>query len=1091
MIARPALAALLLLLLLCANAAAQTPELVVQTGRPGGSSAFDFSPDGRLVATGGGLAVKLWDTATGRGLRDLKGLISGPDCVAFAPDGKTVMASSGSFTVMVWDVLTGRELRHFNFVHDGWSFGRAFSPDGRIFASGGDDMTVKLWDVSTGRLLHTMRVPGLKVYAVAFSPDGQTIVGGGNGAGQRLMRWSVATGTPLPSPAVPSGMVHTLAVSPDGRFIASDDGKTVKLWAAQTQRLLHTLGGGARSINTVAFSPDSRTLASQGPDTIVDFWDVATGKLLRELPGGRPFAFNHDGKLFAVGSGDNVKLLDAGTAQESVVFRAHAAYTDAVTFSPDGKMLASLTDGYPRTVKLWNVSAGRELSTLKADNNLAGPSLAFSPDSRLLATPSAFNTMRLWDTSTNQALLTWGKEYYLDFSHVSFFPDGRYVVTVGSTGKIVYWDATTGKPFGALKGDTQYNAMAFSPDARLLAIGGYNNIVTVWEVTTGQKRFELRGHTKAIQSVAFSPDSKTLASGGDDMTIKLWDASAGAELRTLRGHTDEIMSIAYSPDGKTLVSGDRQGTIKLWAAETGRELHTLNGLTGDIVRSVAYSADGKLVAAAGFDDGVRLWDAVTGQALASLIAVDEHDWLVVTPDGLFDGSPAAWSLVLWRFGQNSFDVLPAEAFFNEFFYPGLLTDLFAGRRPQAARALAQKDRHQPELKIATADAAAATNGARQVTVTVAVTKAAAGAQDVRLFRNGSLVKVWRGDVLKGQASVTLAAQISLVAGTNRLTAYAFNRDNIKSAEAGLTIAGADSLRRKGTAYIIAIGVNRYAANPFFRNLKFAVADAEAFATEIKQQQARLAQYEQVEVVTLLDEAATKSNILSALAKKVQPEDVVIVYFAGHGLAAGGQFYLIPHDLGASVQIAQADTQAVLAAALAAQGISDRELEQAFENLDAGQITMVVDACNSGQALGDEKEGRGPMNSKGLAQLAYDKGMYILTAAQSYQAALEAPQFGHGLLTFALVEEGLKQALADNEPADGRVLVREWLDYATTRVPQMQLDKMKAARGLGLGLSFNEDERGLDVARRSGQRPRVFYRRELEAQPLVIAKPARP
>ncbi len=93
-----------------------------------------------------------------------------------------------------------------------------------------------------------------------------------------------------------------------------------------------------------------------------------------------------------------------------------------------------------------------------------------------------------------------------------------------------------------------------------------------------------------------------------------------------------------------------------------------------------------------------------------------------------------------------------------------------------------------------------------------------------------------------------------------------------------------------------------------------------------------------------------------------------------------------------------------------------------------------------------------------------------------------------MLTYALVEEGLKQAAADAEPKDGQILIREWLDYATNRVPVMQVDKMKAARGLGLDLSFREEERGLDTEKRNYQRPRVFYRREVEAQPLVIAKP---
>ena len=115
-------------------------------------------------------------------------------------------------------------------------------------------------------------------------------------------------------------------------------------------------------------------------------------------------------------------------------------------------------------------------------------------------------------------------------------------------------------------------------------------------------------------------------------------------------------------------------------------------------------------------------------------------------------------------------------------------------------------------------------------------------------------------------------------------------------------------------------------------------------------------------------------------------------------------------------------------------------------------------------------------------------MYILTAAQSYQAAQEASQLGHGFLTYALVEEGLKQDAADSDPKDGQVWVREWFDYASRRVPNMQLEKMKVARDIGLNLSFVANEKSApDSEQRLTQTPRVFYRRESEALPLVVAK----
>jgi uncharacterized caspase-like protein len=351
----------------------------------------------------------------------------------------------------------------------------------------------------------------------------------------------------------------------------------------------------------------------------------------------------------------------------------------------------------------------------------------------------------------------------------------------------------------------------------------------------------------------------------------------------------------------------------------------------------------------------------------------------------------------------------------------------------------------------------------------------------------------------------MEAAIPVIAGENHLTAYAFNRDNVKSADATLTIEGASSLKREGAVYILAIGVNQYANSEY--NLRFAVADAQAFAEQVRVQQSKLGRFRRIETFALYDQDATKVNILQALnrfagtadaspagpasvlekIRPAEPEDVVIVFYAGHGTAQEQRFYLIPHDLGYKGARTNLDESAL--SSILAHSISDLEMEQAFEKVDAGQILMVIDACNSGQALEAEEKRRGPMNSKGLAQLAYEKGMYILTAAQSYQAALEAEELGHGYLTYALVEEGLKTAAADTAPKDTEVRMREWIDYSTERVPQMQAAKMKEARGLKHAVAFVEgDEKLEDADKRSLQRPRVFYRREVERQPLVVARP---
>src|SRR6185369_6617731 len=148
-----------------------------------------------------------------------------------------------------------------------------------------------------------------------------------------------------------------------------------------------------------------------------------------------------------------------------------------------------------------------------------------------------------------------------------------------------------------------------------------------------------------------------------------WDAVAGRELRTLSGHTASVLATAFSPDGRLLASGGDDAVVKLWDTATGREIATLNGHSLG-VKAVAFSDDGKLLVSGSDDGSARLWDVNTGETLATLVTLNAgSDWLVVTPDGLFDGTPGAWGQILWRFSPNNiFDAAPVEIFFNDFFY---------------------------------------------------------------------------------------------------------------------------------------------------------------------------------------------------------------------------------------------------------------------------------------------------------------------------------------------------------------------------------------------------------------------------------------
>ncbi len=1096
----------ILIATLSLSAPAQRPELSVQTGHAGPVLAVAFSRDGKVLASGSvDNTVKLWDVANGHELRALKGHEMSMTSLAFSSDDKLLAGGSADNSVSIWDLATGREKIRVR-GHTLYVSAVSFSPDNRVLMSAGADQQIKFWDVASGRELRTIVAGNYPSYSIGlkafFTPDGKILIS----CGETLKFWEVKSGTqlrslvfqePVTDPTRPLSIPYAqIALDPSGKVVATG-GKIIKFWEVATGKVIRTLPGSADSL---VFSPDGETLA------ICDRVDIKiinlkTGQEIRSWEGCKlgveAVAFSPNGRTLASGNSDHtVTVWNPVDGAELLALRGHASPVTSIALSDDGKVLANGIRGRlfsEDSVKIWDPTTGQLLRSLNGPDDQVY-SIAVSPDGSRLVSALPSNLVGIWNVAQGKQQTIFKSPAGFDFSphHVALSRDGRFVAA-GGRDTTRLWDANTGRELFTFKG--QRNGIwdiALSPNNDMLATAGSDHTIKLWSLSTGKEIKTLTQHVGGVGALAFSPDGRRLASGSQDKTILIWDIASGQAIDGFGEGDGWIDSVTFSHDGKRIAGGSEDGTIRIWEIGANRPASiTLRGHS-DQINSLLFAADDKLLISASSDSSIKLWDLTTGKELASMFTLDRQDWLVITPDGLFDGSPSAWNQILWRFSANLFDVAPAEVFFNEFYYPGLLADLFAGKRPTASQNLAQKDRRQPtvQLTLAPGQVTSTTVTARRVQIKIDVT-ALAGAQDLRLFRNGSLVKAWHGDVLKGLNRAAVTAEVPIIAGPNRLTAYAFNRDNVKSADANLTVTGADSLKRAGTLFILETAVNKYANSQF--NLQFAVADATDFAAELQRQEVKLNNYAKAEVISLHDAQATKAGILQALSKlaaRAQPEDAVVVFFAGHGTAQQNQFYLIPHDLGYTGDRTHIDAAALQT--ILGHSISDRELEQSFEGIDAGQFLLVIDACNSGQALEAEEKRRGPMNSRGLAQLAYEKGMYVLTAAQSYQAALEASKLGHGYLTYALVEEGLKTAAADNQPQDGQVLLKEWLDYATQRVPQMQAEKINEAKGRQLQqvVAFVPGEEKTDPAKRNLQRPRVFYRRELEATPFVVANPGK-
>jgi uncharacterized caspase-like protein len=316
------------------------------------------------------------------------------------------------------------------------------------------------------------------------------------------------------------------------------------------------------------------------------------------------------------------------------------------------------------------------------------------------------------------------------------------------------------------------------------------------------------------------------------------------------------------------------------------------------------------------------------------------------------------------------------------------------------------------------------------------------------------------------------------------------------------VTGASALARKGSAYVVAVGVNAY-DNPEF-NLRYAAPDADLVARGLATHFTRLGSYTKVTPVSLTNERATRRNMLHALQrlagdtprvdptvagdldqlKRAAPEDTVIVYFAGHGGTAGTRYFLLPHDTGYRGSRRNLDPAAW--DGLLANGISDRDLNEALERIDSAHLMLIIDACYSGRLLESEEARRGPLNARGIAQLAYEKGAYVLAASQSNQAALEFQRLGHGILTYTLIEKGLN-AFGSDTNGDGRITAGEWLRYAGEQVPieQTSLASVLSASGRLLRSSG----RLVSVAGEpvTTQRPRSYFRRDRADDWLITSR----
>lgn len=562
---------------------------------------FAVSPDGKFVAVGRRgnenrqRPIELREFTPGKRIEQLKlsrrlGLHpSNCDYLNFTPDGKTLLSinkiekdgkAAKELAVIIWDVPNGKERRRLTVpAPTTQGFRPALAVSNHLLAIGLEDEagTLRLYDIASGteRSLstgHKSSHPGggYGVSAVAFAPDGRTIVTGGRDNAIRV--WDAASQKLRHTLTGHNSWVETLAISPDGKTLASGgQDNVIRLWNLATGVDACPQPGHTGGLSGISISADGRTAITAGRDGSLRIWDIARASELRAIRVNAAISrteLSPDRRMLVAGGYDQpVKAWDAATGKparlpgklaEAKATRAHFA---------DSKTLLTFGDG---TVTLWNWPAG----TIRQSFELPPPEkkpgtpycqdAALSPDGKLLVTVAnrywyreergmrfgyaADGVIDLWDTATGKRLRRLLRSDGCPRAAI-FTADGELVIQGGGqllnadgaveqnlTAELNLIDPLTSRPRRAFapmpnKAGASFRyvmALALSPDGRSLYVADSSGIVAVYEVATGQIRRTIGGHRALLTDLAISRDGKQLLTASLDATALVWDLAPAA-----------------------------------------------------------------------------------------------------------------------------------------------------------------------------------------------------------------------------------------------------------------------------------------------------------------------------------------------------------------------------------------------------------------------------------------------------------------------------------------------------------------------------------------------------------------------------------
>ncbi|MFP4433089.1 MAG: WD40 repeat domain-containing protein [Phycisphaerae bacterium] len=550
--------------------------------------------------------------------------------LAFSPDGKMLASigysSQGTRGLVLWDSETGKPIRQIDTPgSNGLSVD--WSPGGNSIVFADSSQAVYICNV------HTEKTRKIKVnsycYRVEFSHDGNSVFAAArNGVyqfrrrdGKQLRKWK--------DPAV------SLSVDARGEYLVTANskynkkkGRPIQVIDLETGKRVHELTLGKSRFSDVAISSDAKYVvgapATYGRGGVkVPVWETESGKKIREFKIGTRYLRRVEfipgtHQLISLGTNGEISVTDVTTGKEVRKVDIGDGSTQTMAVSTNGKYVAGA--GRTQRIGVWNLQTGKPTyKPVGHSNRISG--IVFSPDGSQLASASYDKTVRVWDlkTSKSRHVLDGHSSYPYG---VAWSNDGKRLASVqvsGSHGAIL-WDPDTGRQTRHIKDVPTYPMdMVFRDGGQELVIAGRRGNVQAFEVGSGKRVFSAstspHGRRTYFYSIALSPSGRMFAAFGLQ-NVQLMDLRSRSSYSL---PTDErimygLQNAAFSPDGSLMAwSGTKQ--VHVMEVISGQEVLSMN--RGKVGRSaVVFSPDGRYLATADQKDDIDVYDLAGGNRVA-------------------------------------------------------------------------------------------------------------------------------------------------------------------------------------------------------------------------------------------------------------------------------------------------------------------------------------------------------------------------------------------------------------------------------------------------------------------------------------------